>query len=294
MLKTNVDRLVMIAVEGRIAPALVYPNEVGHDGQVHNVPALGGITHNVFVGDPAFGWMADHVEPCASTITNFEKRNEKPNVAYNFLACIGNEAIVVSGDAKGKRGVVTGHHGGVEHVIIDFPKKVIEKLSLDDRVQIRAFGQGLKFIDHPEVVVSSIDPALAARVARTGPGGRFEVGVCAVIPAELTGSGLGESCVRSGDIDFSTADAAALKKHGLAELKLGDIVAISDCDASFGWCYRKGAVTVGVVIHGDSHVSGHGPGVSTIMTSATGKITAKVDKGANIGRMLGLGRYRKK
>ena len=32
MLKTNASKLVRIAVEGKVAPALVWPNEVGHDG----------------------------------------------------------------------------------------------------------------------------------------------------------------------------------------------------------------------------------------------------------------------
>ncbi len=293
MLKTNEKYLVKIAVEGKVAPALAYPNEIGHDGTVHNVPALGGITYNVFVGDPAFGWEADHVEPAVSTVLNPEKRTERPNVAYNFLACIGNEVIVTSGKAKGKKGVITGHHGGVEHVIMDFAKSVIEKLTCDDKFQIRSFGQGLKLTDYPNVIVSSLDPALLKKLKVRTKGHRVEVDVAAVIPPELTGSGVGAVCSKTGDMDLITSDEGILKKHKLTNLKLGDIVAIADCDSNYGWCYKKGAVTIGVIIHGNSYVSGHGPGISTIMTSAKGSISTKINSNANIGRYLVIGKFRK-
>ena len=70
--------------------------------------------------------------------------------------------------------------------------------------------------------------------------------------------------------------------------------AIIDHDSTVGWSYRKGAVSIGVIIHGDSMYSGHGPGCQTIMTSAAGRIAPKVTAGANIGRYLKLGIYRTK
>lgn len=292
-LRTNKDRLVKIAVEGKVAPALAFPNEIGHDGAIHNVPGVGGITYNVLVGDPAFGWEADHVEPGVSTILNSEKRKDRPNVAYNFLACVGNDAIVMSGRAKGKRGTVIGHHGGVEHVIIDFPKGVLEKFSTDDRFQIRTFGQGLRLIDVPDVMMSSLDPGLLSRMKIRQRKSGFDLEVAAVIPSELMGSGTGELQTKSGDIDIMTSDSNILEEHGLTDLRLGDIVAISDWDATIGWCYRRGAVTIGVVIHGNSHLSGHGPGLTAIMTSAKGAITPRPNRNANIGRYLKIGRYRK-
>jgi len=39
---------------------------VGYDGKAVVVPATGGITPNVRVGDSAFGYLADHVEPGVS------------------------------------------------------------------------------------------------------------------------------------------------------------------------------------------------------------------------------------
>jgi len=293
MLKTNEKRLVKIAVEGKAAPALVYPNEVGHDGKVHNLPSVGGITYNVLVGDPAFGWEADHVEPGVSTAFNTEKRKERPNTAYNFLACIGNEAIVLTGKAKGKRGIVTGRHGGVEHVIIDFPRDALERLSTDDRFQIRTYGQGLKFTDYPDIAISALDPRLLPKMKIRKLQNGIEIGVTAIIPGKLMGSGVGSPHAKSGDIDLITSDSRTLQEHDLTEIRLGDVVAIADWDASFGWCYRRRAITIGVVAHGDSHLSGHGPGITAIMTSPKGNISPRRYSNANIGRYLNIGRYRK-
>jgi hypothetical protein len=293
MLRTNERNLVKIAVEGKVAPALAYPNTVGHDGRIHNVPSIGSITYNVLVGDSAFGWEADHIEPGVSSILNAEKRTDRANVAYNFLACAGNEARVLTGNAKGAKGTVIGHHGGVEHVIIDFPSTVLEKLSVDDRFQIRAFGQGLKLADFPDVTISSLDPALLKKMRIKTVGKKLEVPVAAKVPGRLMGSGIGENQVFTGDYDIQTSDAKALARHNLGDLKLGDIVAIEDHDASYGWRYLEGGVVIGIVIHGNSNLSGHGPGITTIMACPSGGIVPNIDPAANIGRYLKLGRYRK-
>ncbi|GAI63850.1 unnamed protein product, partial [marine sediment metagenome] len=58
------------------------------------VPGVGGITYNIKVGDCAFGWEADHVEPGVSTVVNEEKREEGPNCAYNILACMGKAPAI--------------------------------------------------------------------------------------------------------------------------------------------------------------------------------------------------------
>lgn len=292
MLKLNVDKLVRIGVEGTVAPAIVYPNSVAHDGTVYSLPALGGITYNVMVGDSAFGWEGDHVEPCVSAIFNAEKRKERPNVAFNLLSCIGNEVLVIRGDAKGTKGVVCGHHGGVEHVMIDFPAKAVEKLTCDDRFQIRSFGQGLKFVDHPAISVRNIDPALLAKMGICERGGGIEVPVAAIIPGRLMGSGLGTDHPYTGDYDMMTSDPTLLRDHGLDRLKLGDIVAIADHDSTYGPRYLSGGMTIGVIIHGDSRLAGHGPGITTIISAAS-KVTARKDVNANIGRYLKIGRYRK-
>ncbi len=295
MLKTNEEALVRMQIEGHVSHASVYPNTVGHDGSIHNLPGPGGITLNIRVGDPAFGWAADHAEPGVSTLINAEKRRDKQNVAYNFLACLGNEAQVLTGKAKGAKGIVTGVHGGAEHVLLDFPKRTMEQLSCDDRFGIRAVGQGLALTDCPDVGLRSLDPALLRKLGLKRRGDTLEVPVAAIIPGALMGSGLGEAQSFSGDYDLMTSDRAALERHLLTRIKLGDVVAITDHDGSYGWRYLEGAVVIGVVAHCDSHLSGHGPGITTIMTSAApGRLVPKRTRSANIARYLHIGRHRRK
>ena len=50
-----------------------------------------------------------------------------PNMALYTFSCVGNAARVASGEAKGARGFVTGHHGGGNHTIVDFPRAALEK-----------------------------------------------------------------------------------------------------------------------------------------------------------------------
>lgn len=291
-MRTNKDRLVMISVQGTVAkPEHSGRHAVSHTGEPFMVPRLGGITYNVRVGDPAFGWEADHVEPGVSSLLDEKDRRSPINQGYNFYACVGNEARVVTGDAKGARGVVTGHHGGAEHVLIDFPGDVLEQLTLDDKFLIRSFGQGLRLLDYPDVHVYSLDPDLLEAMAIVEKDGELHIPVAGIVPAFLMGSGVGSTSMGTGDYDIMTADEEALKKHGLDKLCFGDIVCIEDHDNVFGRCYRKGAATIGVVIHSDCRVAGHGPGVTTIMTSTRPGLKPALSPEANIARMLKIGRF---
>ena len=102
------------------------------------------------------------------------------------------------------------------------------------------------------------------------------------------GSGLGRQTVVRGDYDIQCFDDATVREFGLRELRLGDVVAIADADNSFGRAYRTGAVTIAVVSHGMSFIAGHGPGVTTLLTSASGAIEPHVDARANLATILGL------
>jgi hypothetical protein len=65
---TNESALVEIAVTGHISqPSLRYPGYVADSQGISRVlPGMSGIAYNARVGDPAFGWAADHVEPGVS------------------------------------------------------------------------------------------------------------------------------------------------------------------------------------------------------------------------------------
>ena len=292
MLRTNVDKLVKISVVGEVASPVygrgVY--NISAEGTPMVLPGVGGITYNVRVGDPACGWQADHVEPGVS-IENKEndpRYGQGANTALNVLSCVGNEAVVVTGDAKGAKGVVTGKHGGIEHVLVDFQSEIFEKLMLGDKVLVKAFGVGLKLLDCPEITVMNIDPHFLETLDPKPNGDKLEIPVTHIVPAAIMGSGLGANQTYSGDYDIQLFDEGARKEYGLDDLRLGDLVAILDADHSYGRIYKQGAVSVGIVVHTNCVTSGHGPGVTTLFTSSTGKIIPKIDAKANIASILKL------
>jgi hypothetical protein len=209
---------------------------------------------------------------------------------YKLLACIGNTARVVSGEAKGAFGTVTGHHVGVE---IDFNQKILEKLCIGDKILIKSYGQGLKLLDYPDIKVMNLDPTLLdfMRITETNYD-PIEVPVTCEIPAMLMGSGMGSICAATEDCDIGTADKILVKKYKLDQLRLGDIVAISDFDTSYGRIYKRGAVTIGIIVHGDCVIAGHGPGATTLLTSTKGKILYHIDANANIANYLNIGTRR--
>lgn len=292
MLRTNVDKLVKISVVGEVASPIfgraLY--RISADGTPMVLPGVGGITYNVRVGDFACGWEADHVEPGVS-IENKEndpRFGQGANTALNVLSCIGNEALVVTGDAKGARGVVTGKHGGIEHVLVDFQPEILEKLMLGDKVLVKAFGVGLKLLDYPDIKLMNLDPRLLEALDPKPNGDRLEISVTHRVPAAIMGSGLGADQTYSGDYDIQLFDENVRKQYGLDDLRLGDLVAIIDADHSYGRVYKQGAISIGIVVHSNSVTSGHGPGVTTLFTSTNGKIIPKIDAKANIASMLKL------
>ncbi|MFQ5458415.1 MAG: DUF4438 domain-containing protein [Myxococcota bacterium] len=292
MLRTNAEKLVRMAIQGRVAAPMRFEAfEMDAEGRGHALPSVGGIVYNVKVGDPAFDWAGDHIEPAVSALIDEEKRSNRMNQAFNFLACVGNEAVLKSGDAKGATGVVTGHHGGVEHVLIDFEDAVLRKMAVGDRILIRSTGQGLRLTDHPGVRIYNLDPAVLGKMGISVRRGALEIPVVAMIPAALMGSGIGHPDPGTGDYDITTQDPKMVKKHGIDKLCLGDFVAIMDADNTFGRHFFSGAVTIAIVVHADSHLSGHGPGVSTLISARKG-IRPVIGPDANLGKLLGIGRHR--
>jgi hypothetical protein len=201
---------------------------------------------------------------------------------------------VITGDAKGARGVVTGKHGGIEHVLVDFDARTLAKLAIGDRIQVKAVGTGLKLQGFDHIKIMNLDPGLLSRMRVKPAGNKVEVPVACVVPAKLMGSGIGKAHAHSGDYDIQLLDTKTIEKLGIADIRLGDIVAIKDADHTFGRMYRKGSITVGIVVHSDCVISGHGPGVTTIMTSSGGRIIPRIDAGANIAKLLKIGTFRAK
>jgi hypothetical protein len=284
--QTNRTRLVSQIVSGQVAPPLIAAAlyGVGADGVPRILPDVGGITLNVRVGDSAFGFEADHIEPAVSA----HHPDDRINRAFCTFACVGNVATVAGGEAKGARGVVTGKHGGIEHVLIDFGVEVMEQMQIGDPISIRAVGAGLALAEGGDVRIFNCDPDLLEPLRLTAASGRFRIPVACVVPARVMGSGLGRQTVAKGDYDIQCFDPATVEEFGLDRIRLGDVVAIVDADNTYGRVYRTGAVTIGVVAHGASHVAGHGPGVTTLLTSASGAIEPFLDPRANLAEILEL------
>ncbi len=295
MLRTNEKKLVIMSVQGKVVnPGGRRSHSVDSAGKPFHLPGTGGIVYNIKVGDPAFGWEADHIEPCASTILDEKKRYDGANTGYVFYACVGNEAIIKTGDAKGKKGTITGHHGGAEHVMIDFPDSVLEKMTLDDKILIKGHGQGLKLLNYPDIAIYNLDPKVLKKMGIKVRNKKLHIPVTAKIPAALMGSGTGSMMMTGGDYDIMTTDRKYIKKHGIDKLRFGDFVALMDHDNIYGRSFRKGAMTIGIVIHGDCLYAGHGPGVSTLLSASKPIIEPVINPSANIARILKIGRFRKK
>jgi hypothetical protein len=261
-----------------------FPYRITTDGKPVTLPGTGGITYNVKIGDLCCGWVADHVEPGVS----LRNTDVPENGGLNTLACIGNTATVVSGEAKGAKGYVTGKHGGIEHVLTWFDQETLEKMAIGDKVQIKSWGTGLKIEEAPDVTVMNLDPELLEKMNIKVVDGVLEVPITTTVPAHLMGSGIGAASCHTGDYDIMTADPEANKQIGLDKLRFGDIVLLQDCDNQYGRGYLKGAVSIGVIVHSDCVLTGHGPGVTTLFTCKKPLIKGIKDENANIGYWLGI------
>jgi len=284
MLKTNKDVLPIISVQGAVSSPISRGNgaRVNPDGHPEFFPGTGGILYNVKIGDNAVKWVGDHLEPGVSSKNSDADRNG----AYMLYSCVGNEATVVSGDAKGAKGFVVGKHGGIDHVMIHFDDETLEKLLIDDKIQVKACGQGMKLAEHPDVVLRSVSPELLDKMNITVKDGKLQIGVAKIAPAAIMGSGLGHVSTASGDYDITLHDKEITKQYGLDELRFGDIVAITDADNRIGRNFMTGAMTIGVISHSDCVVPGHGPGVTTLMSTLDGKIEVFIDPKANLKDMF--------
>src|SRR5712691_9040019 len=127
MLRTNAERLVEIAVMGSVSqPTLRYPGyTLDAKGKGRVLPGMAGVVYNARVGDSAFDWAGDHVEPG----TSIHNGDQAAEFALHYLSCIGNTAVVTSGLARGAEGIVTGEHA---RLLIDFPGEANELLCVGD------------------------------------------------------------------------------------------------------------------------------------------------------------------
>ena len=276
-MKTNKDKLLRFLVSGVISHPLWYPGFTTQDGMQLRVGGMGGIVLNVRVGDKAYGWEADHLEPGVSV----SNTNDRETMAYYRYSCMGNKATVLDGPAKGAVGFVVAKHAGPWHTMIEFDTKDMQKMRIKDPVQVESYGVGFKLIDFPDVHINSIDPGCFEAMKIKEKDGKLFIPVAGVVPASIMGSGLGSN-IPMGDADFMTSEWSIIAENKLEDIKLGDIVMITDLETHHGAKYKKGAITLGIIAHGDSFASGHGPGVTFFLSVDKPLIVPVIDKTANI------------
>ena len=282
MIRTNEDQLVEIAIAGDIsAPAFARgPFLPDNDGTAVVRPGMYGYVYNVRVGDPAFGWQGDHVEPGAS----IDHGDGGVHHALHYLTCMGNEAVITTGLAAGAKGTVVGEHA---RILVDFDPDVHDLLCVGDTIQIKAKGRGLKLLDFPNVDLKKMSPVLLHAMGITVVDGKLHVPVAMELPVKVMASGA-ELNSEYVDQDITSGDRAYMRESGIEKLRLGDIVAIDDADHYWGRGYRKGYRAIALCIHGDSVMTGHGPGILTLMAGTSEDIEWTIDPQANIARYLNI------
>jgi Domain of unknown function (DUF4438) len=275
---TNAASLVSQVLTGEVWPPLAdrHGFRVGPDGQPFALPGMGGMTLGVHCGYPATGYASDHLEPGASV----RHRDPGANTAVQFLTCVGNQVTVTSGPAEGAVGHVIGQHA---YVLVDFPDEV-SSLTTGDGVSILATGQGLRLTEHPSITVKNCSPGLIeAMPGGTTADGKLEVHVAARVPAEAIGAGVGMiSEYANTDLMGAYAGLGDDLSLGLESLRVGDLVALTDQDHSYGRGYREGYLTIGVISTGQCMLFGHGPGPSSLLSGPASAFDVVDDQAANL------------
>jgi len=285
-LKTNADELIMTAVQGVVQPPGGGGYSTSYDGKPVQDIGMGSINYTVSLGDSAYGWAnADHVEP---DVTFQGRERQSPwDCALAILACIGNEAEVISGEAAGAKGFYIGRHAGSDDLVW-LAKEAVEKLALNDKIQVKARGVGLKIKGFEDVRVNKLSPELLGKIGITVEDGQLVVPVVMEVPGYIMGSGLGFQFIEALDYDVQTTCPEVVEEFGLKKLRLGDLVAIRDHYDAYAPGRYEGAVTIGIVIHGFSSDSGHGPGLNPVLSALPGRIKTRLDPNANTAYYLGL------
>jgi hypothetical protein len=259
------------------------PYRVSADGRPYVPAGDGGIVLGLRLGESSFGRDADHAAPGACLV----HPDPAARHALTIYSCIGNQATVRTGQAAGARGVVIGKRGELGRVVTSFDQHDLARMRPSDQVAVRTCGQGWRPPGFPsEVTLLNTDPAALRQlpVNVSGDGAGVTAGVRAVVPSKLAGNGIGRPAV-GWDLDLQLAAPAA--GGGRADpgedVLLGDLVAVSDLDARFNLGYRRGWLTVGVIVHGGSPLPGHGPGITPILTGPAEALRAAPDRAGHAG-----------
>jgi len=283
-------RLVTVNLLGAVVhPALDgSPYRIDRDGRPYVPAGDGGIVLGLELGDSVFALDADHAAPGACLV----HPDPAARHALAAYACVGNEVRVRTGAAAGARGVVLGKRGEEGRVIAGFAPADLARLRPGDEVSVRARGQGWRPPGlPPEVAVMSLDPGLVPMlpIGLPAPGASAQtaavtVSVRVTVPSKLAGNGIGRPAAAWDlDLQLPPPGPGGAGDPALRDIALGDLVAVSDLDARYNMGYRRGWVTVGIVVHGASPLPGHGPGITPLLTGPAAALQVNADAAGHVG-----------
>jgi Domain of unknown function (DUF4438), N-terminal/Domain of unknown function (DUF4438), C-terminal len=237
----------------------------------------GGLVLGLELGDSVFALDGDHTAPGAC-LTHSDEAARHALVLYS---CIGNEAEVRTGAAAGARGAVIGKRGESGRVIVGCRASDLAAMAPGDQVRVRTRGQGFRPAWLPEgVTMLNLDPDLLDALP-VSPGDETMVSVRMVLPSMLAGNGLGRPAA-GWDLDLQLGPGDG------QDLRLGDLVAITDIDARYNMGYRRDWLSIGITMHASSPLPGHGPGITPILTGPRALLAAREDRQAHIGLTAAL------
>ena len=250
------------------------PFKIDRHGHTYVPTGDGGIVLNYRVGDSIFALDADHASPGVSV------SHPNSDAAYSLVAqsCIGNTAKVRTGAAIGANGVVLGKRGEGCRVLVLFAPEVMKLIRPDDQISIETEGQGLAD-DQMESRIFNISSNLFSALSFKKSGEKkFKIPVRTIFESKYVGNGIGRP-MPLWDVDLQVYELPA----GVSDIKIGDFVAISNLDARFNAGYRKGWISVGVIVHGASPQPGHGPGVTIFLSGPENEFELLSDPQQHVG-----------
>lgn len=265
--------LAAIVEQGSAGPD---PYRVDADGVPYVPVGDGGVVLGVRLGDGVWDRAGDHAAPGACLV------HPDPAAGYALAAqaCIGNPVTIRTGAAAGQAGAIVGKRGENGRVIATFAQDVLRRLRPGDQVMVTSRGQGAPD-PVPGVTMCNVDPALLERLPVRSNDAVLTIGVRTLVPGKLAGNGIGRP-TPMWDLDLQI-DPRSAAGYGAEGLRLGDLVAIGDIDARFNAGYRRGWMSVGLVVHGGSPRPGHGPGVTVIMSGPSTAFALQVDAASHQG-----------
>jgi hypothetical protein len=272
---TNEDRLLTVRAVGYVVPPQTpgrLPDPRGFD---RFRPGQGGVVLNVRLGDPAEGWESDHLEPGVS-LAHAEPAATR---ALQILSCIGNHATVISGAARGERGVVVGKHGTI---LVHFDRRSLARIVPGDAICIDARGVGLTIDGFPDVTIHSLSPTLLPEIVDIADG-RLRLRVVRDLAPALAAAGLGMEAAWA-NIDLETHDPATSSE--LEGLRFGDLVALRCQDHRTVRRRDPGWLACGVIAHGASVSGGHGLGMATLLTAPMSQVEVVIDPDATLSHLI--------